>query len=519
MKNFYGALGTNVNSVLNVYLDIDTSDPFAAVDRLPTVALATAKLHKAFDLLLTPAVRIMSVVEPKKAETVLKNHLKRHELLSDDSQVCWTVGYSSFEGRGLFATRDIEAGELIFVDNALLLSPRNSEKYLPLCKHMDHECEYLRKLEPTCGTTWSMDLLRALLAVRAISLDDEQRDVLAIFQCHQNLNNDCEVTLLRSNVKNAPKVKEIDFMMMVSGIFNTNSFETIVVQDKDHYTSLRGLYPMGALLNHACVPNTRHHYDSQQQLYVIAVRPISAGEEITMTYIDLFWDTILRRQVLSITKNFFCRCSRCSDPAEHGSLLNALYCAGDYCSGILLPCDPLNNESAWMCNSCRTIIKSRQIHSIRSGLSSILKENIVKHPREILKFLQKELSILIPPSNYLMADIKYSIISYFGKTEDLLWEDLTDAELAIKSSFCTDLLSILNILGCGQCRKRGLLLYELYCTTKEQLRRFQGRNDFKEERLMLFKTMNIEDNESLLNEVINIFQNDVVATTFLNDNC
>lgn len=124
-----------------------------------------------------------------------------------------------------------------------------------------------------------------------------------------------KVTLLRSNVKNAPKVKEIDFMMMVSGIFNTNSFETIVVQDKDHHTSLRGLYPMGALLNHACVPNTRHHYDSQQQLYVIAVRPISAGEEITMTYIDLFWDTILRRQVLSITKNFFCRCSRCSDPA------------------------------------------------------------------------------------------------------------------------------------------------------------------------------------------------------------
>nr|KAF7413254.1 hypothetical protein H0235_013105 [Vespula pensylvanica] len=511
MKNFYGALGTNVNSVLNVYLDIDTSDPFAAVDRLPTVALATAKLHKAFDLLLTPAVRIMSVVEPKKAEIVLKNHLKRHELLSDDSQVCWTVGYSSFEGRGLFATRDIEAGELIFVDNALLLSPRNSEKYLPLCvscyknecplfpcdrgcglpicsqicedskKHMDHECEYLRKLEPTCGTTWSMDLLRALLAVRAISLDDEQRDVLAIFQCHQNLNNDCEVTLLRSNVKNAPKVKEIDFMMMVSGIFNTNSFETIVVQDKDHYTSLRGLYPMGALLNHACVPNTRHHYDSQQQLYVIAVRPISAGEEITMTYIDLFWDTILRRQVLNITKNFFCRCSRCSDPTEHGSLLNALYCAGDYCSGILLPCDPLNNESAWMCNRCRTIIKSRQIHSIRSGLSSILKENIAKHPREILKFLQKELSILIPPSNYLMADIKYSIISYFGKTEDLLWEDLTDAELAIKSSFCTDLLSILNILGCGQCRKRGSEAYfSMNCTVPPK----NNYDAFKEETIL-----------------------------------
>ncbi|KAI4502960.1 hypothetical protein M0802_002004 [Mischocyttarus mexicanus] len=489
----------------------------------------------------------MSVIEPRKTELVLKNHLKRYNLLSNGSQA-WTVGYSSFDGRGLFANRDIEAGELIFVDNAILISPRNSEKYLPLCvscykdkcplfpcdrgcglpvcsqtcedsnKHVDHDCEYLRKLEPNCGSNWSMDLLRGLLAVRAISLDDEQREVLAVLQCHQNLNNDCEVTLLRRNVKNAPETKEIDFMMMVSGIFNTNSFETIVVQDKDHYTSLRGLYPMGALLNHDCVPNTRHHYDSQQRLYVIAVRPISAGEEITMTYIDLFWDTILRRQVLSVTKHFFCRCKRCSDPTECGSLLSALYCAADYCSGILLPSDPLNNESVWTCNKCKISIKSRQINSIRSGLSSILKENISESPRKLLKFLKKELTILVPPSNYLMADIKYSIISYFGKTEDLLWADLSDAELAIKSSFCVDLLSILNTLGSGQCRKRGLLLYELYCTIKEQLRRIQGKSDFKEESLILFKKTNIKDNESLLNEVINIFQNDIVASTFLNGN-
>ncbi|XP_014600926.1 PREDICTED: protein msta, isoform B-like [Polistes canadensis] len=489
----------------------------------------------------------MSVMEPKKTELVLKNHLKRHELLSDGSQA-WTVGYSSFGGRGLFANRDIEAGELIFVDYALLISPRNSEKYLPLCvscykdkcplfscdrgcglpicsqicedskKHVDYECKYLRKLEPTCGSNWSIDLLRGLLAVRAITLDDEKRDVLAVFQCHQNLKGDCEVTLLRSNVKNAPEAKEIDFMMMVSGIFNTNSFETFVVQDKDHYTSLRGLYPLGALLNHACVPNTRHHYDSQQRLYVIAVRPISAGEEITMTYIDLFWDTILRRQVLSVTKNFCCRCKRCSDPTECGSLFGALYCAADYCSGILLPRDPLNNESLWTCNKCQISIKLRQINSIRSGLSSILHENISKPPRKLLKFLQRELSILVPPSNYLIAEIKYTIISYFGKIEDLLWADLSDDELAIKASFCTDLLSILNILGSGQCRRRGLLLYELYCTIKEQLRRLQGKSNFKEESLILFKKMNIKDNDSLLNEIIDIFQNDAVASTFLNGN-
>ncbi|KAK2581203.1 hypothetical protein KPH14_008002 [Odynerus spinipes] len=489
----------------------------------------------------------MSDVEPEKVEIALKKHLKRYGLLSEGSQA-WTIGYSSSGGRGMFATRDIEAGELIFVDNAVLIAPRNSETCLPLCVscyknecplfpcdrgcglpicsqtcedskyHVDHECVYLRKLEPTSGSTWSRELLRALLVVRATSLDQDQRDLLAVLQCHKKLGHDHEVTLLRNNVKNAPKSEEIDFMMTVSGIFNTNSFETIAMQDNKSYTSVRGLYPMGALQNHSCVPNTRHHFDSQQRLYVIAVRPISAGEELTMTYIDLFWDTILRRQVLSVTKYFYCRCKRCSDTTECGSFLGALYCAADNCSGILLPRDPLDNESAWTCNKCQTTLKSRQIHSIRSGLSSIIQENVCKSPRKILKFLQRELSILVPPSNYLMAATKFRIISYFGKLEELSWADLSDDELAIKSSFCTDLLSILSSLGCGQCRKRGLLLYELYCTTKEQLRRLQGRSDFKEESTTLLKQMNVTDNKLLLSEIKNIFQNDVVATTFLENN-
>lgn len=108
----------------------------------------------------------------------------------------------------------------------------------------------------------------------------------------------------------------MELMKRTCDILNTNSFEVVVTssRDKDRTTSLRGLYPMGAFQNHCCVPNTRHHFDDQQRMHVNAVLPIAAGEEITMSYTDLLWDTLSRRQFLKITKRFSCNCNRCSDP-------------------------------------------------------------------------------------------------------------------------------------------------------------------------------------------------------------
>lgn len=45
-----------------------------------------------------------------------------------------------------------------------------------------------------------------------------------------------------------------------------------------------------------------------------------------------------------------------------------------------------------------------------------------KTPREILKFVETVLSKLVPVTNYILIDVKYSIISYFGRTPDLKWK-------------------------------------------------------------------------------------------------
>ncbi|XP_076687104.1 SET domain-containing protein SmydA-8 isoform X2 [Andrena cerasifolii] len=479
------------------------------------------------------------IVEPEMVEGVLVSHLKRNNIL-DKGPRAWTIDYSALGGRGMFAARDIQANELIYVDAPLVIGPRRVGKHLRLCvccykiecplfpcdrgcglpvcsvqcedspKHANYECQYLRSLVPTCGTDWSLDLLMAVIPIRALFMTEEQRKCLAALQSDRSLMPNYEVELLQRNVANPPSEEDVELMRHVCGAFNTNGFETVSVQDKDHSSSLRGLYPMGSMQNHCCVPNTRHHFDGEHRLYVSATLPISAGEELTMSYTSLFWDTTLRRQFLSTTKHFSCACKRCSDPTELGSKLGALLCASDHCPGNMLAKDPLNMDTSWTCDSCPTTLKNRQIRSIRSALAAIREEASYKSPREIFKFMQKEISAVVPHSNYLIMDMKFRIISYFGRTEGLEWADLTDAELDTKWKFCNDLLSVLNILNCGDCKKRGLILYELYCTNVEKMKRLEKKSTKDGGS---HSSIQNDENERLLEKAMAILQNDVVSVT------
>jgi len=132
-----------------------------------------------------------------------------------------------------------------------------------------------------------------------------------------------KIDLLKRNIANLPNEEQMELMRRICGVFNTNSFEVVVTGDRKSTVSLRGLYPMGALQNHCCIPNTRHHFDDQQRLHVSAAMPIATGDEFTMSYTDLLWDTSHRRQFLKATKLFSCECRRCADPlvcSNHGSL-------------------------------------------------------------------------------------------------------------------------------------------------------------------------------------------------------
>lgn len=167
---------------------------------------------------------------PEETEKELVYHLREKKVLGEGPRA-WTIRYSALGGRGMFATRDIKQDELIYVDAPLLVGPRCVKKHLPMCvacyknecplfpcdrgcglpvcsvecenspNHVNYECEYLRKLVPTGGTDWSLDLLLAVTPIRALFLTDQQRRCLAAFQCHQALSQGYEVHLTISTRK------------------------------------------------------------------------------------------------------------------------------------------------------------------------------------------------------------------------------------------------------------------------------------------------------------------------------
>ena len=61
---------------------------------------------------------------------------------------------------------------------------------------------------------------------------------------------------------------------------------------------------------------------------VVAMAPIAEGAEIKTRYMTPQWGTVRRQQLTQNYWHFVCRCDRCLDPTEFGSMLNAVVCQG-----------------------------------------------------------------------------------------------------------------------------------------------------------------------------------------------
>jgi hypothetical protein len=69
-------------------------------------------------------------------------------------------------------------------------------------------------------------------------------------------------------------------------------------------------------LNHDCRPNAHYYFDWQAMTHhVHAIRTISVGEEITVSYIDPVQPVTQRKEYLKSSWGFDCDCSSCTAPA------------------------------------------------------------------------------------------------------------------------------------------------------------------------------------------------------------
>jgi len=180
----------------------------------------------------------------------------------------WTIctGSATVAGRGVVATRNYNAGDVIFVDVPLIVSPRTispdgtGSPVCPVCyaavttpigcpggcrwpvcgrqcanrpEHRD-ECRYVRQLRPKVtnkgdGQTWSVGIYNAITAVRGLSirrgefkyfLDVLQKKLTERPTFEVFFNDSAAVSALRPPFK-LPKISQflVDFFLVLLSVY------------------------------------------------------------------------------------------------------------------------------------------------------------------------------------------------------------------------------------------------------------------------------------------------------------
>ena len=117
------------------------------------------------------------------------------------------------------------------------------------------------------------------------------------------------------------------------------------------------------------------------KLKILKVRAqvkISAGEEITTRYVGVNIGAPMRSDMLKEHWRFVCKCRRCRDPTDCGTLASAIRCPKCKLSGLtevgyLMPAGKLGASSKeWDCSVCKWKTEKTYVEKvIEYGLSYI----------------------------------------------------------------------------------------------------------------------------------------------------
>jgi tetratricopeptide (TPR) repeat protein len=205
---------------------------------------------------------------------------------------------SANKGRGLFATRDIAAGDLIMCEKAF-------------CVVWGHEREAM--------TAMTYDLrddrirvspigLSKAIVQKLISNPSQIRNVMDLYGDYKGEHTDVSTT------DDGPVID----VFRIHDIMSRNAFGPGNQFGEDGARNAStGLWVHAAYINHSCVPNAQKEYIGDLMI-LRATRAITAGEEIFHAY-DASSDYEARQAALMTTWGFKCECKLCKAEKKDSS--------------------------------------------------------------------------------------------------------------------------------------------------------------------------------------------------------
>ena len=212
---------------------------------------------------------------------------------------------SEISGRGVFATKNVDAGSLILVTKAVAMERSilggkdlSEDTQLVMWKNfIDKVVDFVKKCHK----------IKNLIGKLSIGENEDELDVP-------------DVDLFRpENVGevNSSEDVEIDMVKLLA-VLDVNSLTedavsaNVLRKNNDCYGV--GLWLLPSFINHSCCPNARRLHVGDY-LIVHASRDLKAGEEITFAYLDPL-SPLNKRKELSVTWGIHCKCKRCKFEGE-----------------------------------------------------------------------------------------------------------------------------------------------------------------------------------------------------------
>ncbi|TYH91033.1 hypothetical protein ES332_A13G089800v1 [Gossypium tomentosum] len=209
------------------------------------------------------------------------------------------VNRSEISGRGLFATKNIDAGTLVLVTKAIaiergILGGQDSAENAQLVMWKN----FIDKVKEAVTRCQRTQLLIDMLSTGENEAGLEVPD-MSIFRPEIE-ENGC------SNDQKLDMDKILSILDVNSLVEEAVSAK-VLGKNSDFYGV--GLWILVSFINHSCNPNARRLHVGD---YVIvhASRDVKAGEEITFMYFDAL-SPLEKRVEMSLSWGFNCRCSRC----------------------------------------------------------------------------------------------------------------------------------------------------------------------------------------------------------------
>jgi hypothetical protein len=172
-----------------------------------------------------------------------------------DVEVCQVPG----RGRGVVATKSLEAGQLILLDSPLVTAPTYEELVQDMCSKSADDVDFRRQLLSMCGDPGD-DTARA---------DLEKPPSAALAR-----------NIVRHNYHAIEPPPE-------DGDLESNSAPSV------------GLWPLGSIVNHSLKPNVARSFAGSSSCYRL-IRPVKEGEEVVDNYLDLRLPRAMRQEMMRL---------------------------------------------------------------------------------------------------------------------------------------------------------------------------------------------------------------------------